>query len=377
MYERRLPLMGRISTVLRLLFAVTIAFYATQQVFPCSTFVLRGKDKLVFGGNLDFFTSRGLVIVNKAGVVKTAFLAPPEKPVSWVSRYGSITFNQMGREFPFGGMNEQGLVVQMMWLEDTDYPQSDERPGIQELQWIQYQLDNAGTVDQVIASDGEIRISRPQAASKLHYLVCDRRGNAATIEFIEGRPVYRTGKTLPVAALTNSIYDECLKFHNAFDSLDAGEQIMRTSYDSKDRFARIARAISDFESQNVGPAVEYAFDVLQSVSAVKRGSHCTVWSIVYDLRNMRLFFKTFENRSIRVIEFDDFDYACSSPALVLDMGKDLSGDVSDEFVEYTLEINEDLVTSVIAAYNRAGFLTEIPDMAVQFLVTYPERLSCE
>jgi penicillin V acylase-like amidase (Ntn superfamily) len=369
--------MRRISSALRLLFAVAIVFYAAQQAFPCSTFVLRGKDKLVFGANLDFFTSRGLVVVNKAGVVKTAFLAPPEKPASWVSRYGSITFNQMGREFPFGGMNEQGLVVQMMWLEDTDYPPPDERPGIQELQWIQYQLDNAATVDQVIASNSEIRISRPQAASKLHYLVCDRSGNAATIEFIEGRFVYRTGKTLPVAVLTNSTYNECLEFHNAFDSLDAGEQIMRTSYDSKDRFARIARAISDFESQDIGPAVEYAFDVLQSVSAVKRGSHCTAWSIVYDLRNMKLHFKTFENRSVRVIELDAFNFTCSSPVLVLDMAEDLSGDVSDKFVEYTPAINEDLVTSVIAAYKEAGFLTEMPDMAVQFLVTYPERLSCE
>jgi choloylglycine hydrolase len=26
----------------------------------------------------------------------------------WTSRYGSITFNQYGREFPSGGINEKG-----------------------------------------------------------------------------------------------------------------------------------------------------------------------------------------------------------------------------------------------------------------------------
>lgn len=370
--------MGRTSGTLRVLFVITIVFYVVwQQAVPCSTFVLRGKDELVFGGNLDFFTSRGLVVINKKGVAKTALLTPPEEPLSWVSMYGSITLNQMGREFPFGGMNERGLVVQMMWLEDTDYPQPDERPGIPELQWIQYQLDNASTVEEVIASDSEIRISGPQAMSKLHYLICDRRGNAATIEFIEGRCVCHTGKTLPVSALTNSTYDECASFLDAFDSLDANEQMMRTSYDSKDRFVRIAGAIRDFESQNITPAVEYAFDVLQSVSALKRGSHCTAWSIVYDVQDMKLFFKTFENRNIRAVEFDRFDFTCSLPALVLDMGRDLSGDTSDKFVEYTPAINEELVTSTIAAYNRAGFLTEIPEMAVQIIVSYPESLRCK
>jgi choloylglycine hydrolase len=32
------------------------------------------------------------------------------KTISWISKYGSITFNQYGREFPTGGMNEKGLV---------------------------------------------------------------------------------------------------------------------------------------------------------------------------------------------------------------------------------------------------------------------------
>ena len=33
-------------------------------------------------------------------------------PASWVSKYGSVTFNQYGRELPTGGMNEAGLVVE-------------------------------------------------------------------------------------------------------------------------------------------------------------------------------------------------------------------------------------------------------------------------
>ena len=67
---------------------------------------------------------------------------PDGNTISWVSQYGSITFNQYGKEFPTGGMNEKGLVVELMWLDGTIYPQPDERPAIGVLQWIQYQLDN-------------------------------------------------------------------------------------------------------------------------------------------------------------------------------------------------------------------------------------------
>ena len=82
-------------------------------------------------------------------------LPPQEKPASWVSRYGSVTFNQYGREFPNGGMNEAGLVVELMWLDDTTYPATDGRPALDCLEWIQYQLDTAATL-----SDHRLRLRR-------------------------------------------------------------------------------------------------------------------------------------------------------------------------------------------------------------------------
>src|SRR4029078_10550574 len=98
----------------------------------------------------------------------------------WRSRYGSITFNQYGKEFPTGGMNEKGLVVELMWLDETKYPSADKRPAIGVLQWIQYQLDNSTTIDEVIATDKKLRISAT-GTTPLHYLVADAYGKVATI----------------------------------------------------------------------------------------------------------------------------------------------------------------------------------------------------
>ena len=140
---------------------------------------------MVFGRNYDWMADEGMVCTNQRGLAKTSMKMPDGNTISWVSRYGSITFNQYGKEFPTGGMNEKGLVVELMWLDGTTYPQPDERPSIGVLQWIQYQLDNHASVEEVINSDSKLRIT--SKGTPLHYLVADADGRAATIEFLNGK----------------------------------------------------------------------------------------------------------------------------------------------------------------------------------------------
>ncbi len=47
---------------------------------------------------------------------------------------------------------ESGLVVEELSYSPTQYPAPDARPALNELQWIQYQLDNHRSVQEVIAS---------------------------------------------------------------------------------------------------------------------------------------------------------------------------------------------------------------------------------
>jgi len=354
-----------------------LLFSINQPCFPCSTFVLKDADGkyLVFGRNWDHFTSKGLIIENKRNVIKTALLMPPDQPVQWISKYGSITFNQIGKEFPYGGMNETGLVVEMMGLENTKYPQPDERPALMEIQWIQYQLDNFSTIEEVIHSNSQIRVS--QALSPLHFLVCDSSGKAATIEFIDGKCVCHTGEELPIPALTNDTYGNCLDFLTAYQDFTYEEKVTHTSLESKDRFVKIARRLEDFKSGDIQPAVEYAFDILSSVGTGKVMGACTAWSVVYDIKNLQIYFKTFENRNIRIIKFSDFDFDCSVPSKILDMSQDLKGDVDDDFVEYSREKNRILIRTVLKIYKDTGFMPNITGGSVYFLVNYPETLQCK
>ena len=143
---------------------------------------------MIFGRNYDWVTEAGMVCTNLKGLSKTSMKTENGETINWVSKYGSITFNQYGKEFPTGGMKEKGLVVELMWLDETKYPANDNRPAVGVLQWIQYQLDNCTSIDEVIATDKKIRIS-PTGTTPLHYLVADANGNAATIEFLNGKIV--------------------------------------------------------------------------------------------------------------------------------------------------------------------------------------------
>src|SRR3954468_12937843 len=143
--------------------------------FACTTFFINKDGQLVFGRNYDWVTETGVVHTNLRDQVKTSLPLENGKTTSWISKWGSVTFNQYGKEFPNGGMNEKGLVIELMWLDKSEYPKTDERPPFSVLQWIQYQLDNCSSVDEVLATDQMIRVVSNGAPQ--HYLLADGNGN--------------------------------------------------------------------------------------------------------------------------------------------------------------------------------------------------------
>src|SRR3954468_16115106 len=194
--------------------AALFLFFTLSLVFTtraCTTFFLQKNGQMVFGKNYDWMTGTGVVNTNLRNLAKSSLPLDGGSILKWTSRYGSTTFNQYGKEFPSGGMNEMGLVVELMWLAGSEYPAKDDRPGLNVLQWIQYQLDNCTTIDEVVATDKNIRIV--STGTPQHYLVADSKGGVATIEFLNGKMVVHRGNQLPYPVLANSTYESSL---NAF-----------------------------------------------------------------------------------------------------------------------------------------------------------------
>jgi penicillin V acylase-like amidase (Ntn superfamily) len=330
----------------------------TTNSLACTTFCLKSKGEVLFGKNYDWMISDGLVMVNKRGVAKTS--VAKENPATWVSKYGNITFNQYGRENPMGGMNEMGLVIELMWLDETQYPARDKRSVIDVLEWIQYNLDTAATTGEVLANAENLRISSPIT---LHYLVNDKAGTAATIEFLDGKLTTHSGDKLPVATLTNDTYDRSIQY--ALSAKDA------TTEGSLDRFARAAGKIREFDRQPriEKEAVDYAFEILSDVAQ----KNSTQWSIVYDQKRGKIYFRTRQAPQVRIIDTRGFDYSCQSPVKILNMNSDKSGDVGPLFADYTFAANRDLIER---SFNGTPFLTKTATAERDKDAAYPETFPC-
>jgi choloylglycine hydrolase len=314
-----------------------LLFLAASATDACTTFCTRG----LFGRNYDFEIGYGMVVVNKRGMQKSSRV---EHGARWTSSYGSVTFNQFGRDNPTGGMNEKGVVVELMWLDGTRYPSRDARPEIGTLEWIQYQLDTAAGVDDVIANAKKVRII--ERGAPLHYLVADANGDVAAIEFLNGELIVHRGDRLPVAALANDPYTRSLT------SMKNG---------AADRFARAAKALP------AATTIDAAFAILDNVAQPS-----TQWSIVYDIRNRAIAWRTAANGARREVRFDAFDFRCASPVRVLDVDAG-RGNVTAMFRDYTRTANETLVRKSTL---ETSFLSDTPEADIVEAARWPERATC-
>ncbi|MGB7842602.1 MAG: linear amide C-N hydrolase [Salinimicrobium sp.] len=340
-------------------------FLLNFNVNACTTFCFRDGDRIVFGRNFDFPVGYGHLLINKRNLHKSGMVRPPEKLLEWTSRYGSVTFNQNGREFPFGGMNERGLVIEQMALNQSQYEDYDERFGLTELQWIQYQLDNSASVEEVIASAKTLRIS-PQSVAKLHFLVADKSGDVATIEFIGGKMVVHRGESLPVKALANDSYEDSMQYLQNFSGFGGNKEIP-VSTAPLDRFVNAAAGLKEFLG---GDPIDYAFDILDRV---RQNDSTTQWSIVYDLNNSEVYFETQKNRETRTLSLSEIDFDCDSPARFVDIDA-VPVDGKLQLRAVSSQENEALINRV---WDEVEFLAPLPLEVRKLYVDFPASVTCE
>jgi len=367
------------QTIIATAIATLVTVSLPLDIPACSVFVLHSDVGPVYGQNLDwveFFP--GHVLVNVRGVEKTVldweghWPAPSERPkTSWVSRYGSVTFTCYGRDFIEGGMNEVGLMVDETNL-TAAYPPDDGRPGVSCAQWMQYQLDNFATVDEVMAHLDDLR---PDGEG-WHYLIADADGNCAVIEYVGGRPLIHTGADLRVAAISNTSYEQGLS-HIPMDKAFGGDIDIASGNDAYGKFLRMTIMIEAYDPTKHRVARDYAFDILESA-----GCDETIRSVVYDAPARCVAWRTPSNASIRWLAFASLDFSPSAPTRFVDVETPNSGEVSEELTEYSIEENRKLVRAVLDSGERSASTTELLaergltyDEALEMIALHPESNS--
>ena len=317
----------------------------SQGGLSCSTFMLKHGSEQIFAHNLDMQTViKGVVVVNKRKVYKigrswdelTSSKKANTPKIAWTSKYGSITVNPITREFPDGGMNEAGLCIWEMGFGKTKFVENGSRPKLFMAQWMQYVLDNFKSVDQVIESASDITLD----GWGWHFFTGDRDGKCAAIEFIDGEPVVHTGDSLPVTALMNTEYSQELSTLNTYKGFGGDQEIPASDKKDPDsRFVKAAYMLKSCKPSDASSIIDYGFSILRQLEIVIDQTKWTQWSIVCDMKRLRVYFRTSVSKDIRFVSFDAFDFSNESPVKILDINADLSGNVAIKFKDYTPSAN--------------------------------------
>ena len=341
-----------LKTAILLLIASMISISSS---FACSTFKLQKGDSLVYGHNLNEadIGVPGLVFINKRGIFKTGktwseIISKDQSNVSnhvWISRYGSVTFNNFGRDFPDGGMNEEGLFIWEM-NEDTKYPKNENLPKLNQMNWMQYILDNFTTTAEAIKCASEIEID----GWGWHFFVGDAQGNTAAIEFLNGEIIIHTGEYMPIAGLFNNSYEremEVLKYYQGF-----GGNYEPTINDPKvPRFVKTAVLTRDYNPTE--SIVNYGLKMLHQLMVNDEPE----WSILFDVRKKDIYFRTRINPEVKTFSMSQIDFSNDSPTLVVNMDIKKGGNVYNLFESYTKEIMRDFTKNIMVPLFPETFFT--------------------
>jgi penicillin V acylase-like amidase (Ntn superfamily) len=316
------------------------------------------KNGLLFGTNFDNSFRPGLLYVNKRGVSKSGWpLDEQETPATWTSKYGGVTIHTAPYQYAWAGMNEAGLVISTMQLDETRVPPPDNRPSLVSAAWVQYVLDTCTTVDDIIAAERQVRLNYGVD----HYLACDATGQCLTVEFLEGKPVYHRGEVLPLKALMAGWpYARCFEQRRDGAAPGSAPSILAG------RLARIDKMLRAYQPKDAKADVDYAFHILKEVSAPN-----TTWSLVFDLPRRTMFIRTYKNARVRHIDLTDLDFSCRAPVMMLDVHAEVAGDLVDHFQEYSPDVTMRHALQAIKFHKP-----DIPEETVRQMVQHLESFTC-
>lgn len=271
--------------------------------------------------------------------------------VQWTSKYGSVIAT--GYEVSTtDGMNEKGLVANLLWLVESKYPQpSVGKPSMAISVWAQYVLDNYATVNEAVdalqSEPFEVVTANVPGEDRLatvHLAISDATGDSAIFEWINGREVIHHGRQYQV--MTNSpTFDQQLALNTYWQGI-GGTVMLPGTNRSADRFARASfyiNAIPKAEAPDV--LVASVFSVIRNVSVPygittpdQPNISSTRWRTVSDQKRKIYYFESARTPNVFWVDLKKVDFSAESGKVMkLDLGRDqtkvYAGDALGSFQE--------------------------------------------
>lgn len=339
-----------IQSIIALTFSTTVAEACTRVLYS-------GQDSTVITGrSMDWMEDMhsDLWLFPK-GMKRTG--SAGSNSITWTSKYGSVIvagYNAGSAD----GMNEKGLVANMLYLAESDYGKpADDKPRLSISAWAQFVLDNYGSVAEAVVSLAKepfalIAPVLPNGSpAQLHLSLSDPSADSAILEYVGGKLLIHHGKQFQV--MTNSpIYNKQLAL-NAYWEEIGGLTFLPGTNRASDRFARasfLVGAIPKELDKNFITAVpdkDFRNQAIASVTGVMRGVSVplgittpgqpniasTLWRTISDHKNLTYCFDSATSPNIFWVQLADLDLKEGAPVkkLTVSGGKIYSGNASKLF----------------------------------------------
>jgi choloylglycine hydrolase len=270
--------------------------------------------------------------------------------VQWKSKYGSVITSSWDIASS-DGMNEKGLVGNLLWLVETQYPNFEENKNKRCLAislWLQYVLDNFSTVNEVV---NELKkeefivvsdfIPGTNIFATVHLSVSDSTGDNAIFEYINGKLVIHHDSSY--VTMTNSpTFEEQLAINTYWKNIPGTVMLPGTNR-AADRFVRASYYIQAIpQTDNTRVATASVFSVIRNCSVplgisseTEPNISSTRWRTVADQKNRIYYFDNVLNPNVVWVDFKQIDFSEKGKIMKLSLSnnENYSGECSKKFKE--------------------------------------------
>ena len=341
-----LPLARFVHYTFACLIATAMSFSADPAI-ACSRVLYRGPDGAVITGRtMDWYQP-----------LKTNLWAFPaglerdgnggKNSLTWTSEYGSVVamcYDNLSAD----GMNEKGLVANVLYLSSSDYPDiEDGRPVLSMAAWAQYVLDSFSTVEETVTAlrkeSFQLRGLTIPGGHKatVHLAISDATGDSAVFEYLHKTLVIHHGRQFTV--MTNDPpYDQQLALNEYWKEI-GGSTMLPGTERAADRFVRAQYYLGESpQTTDETKQVASVFSVIRNVSVPIGASHpekpnvsTTLWRTVADQSRLIYYFELTDRPNIFWVELEKLNFRKGQPArrLHVEGGPVMAGEVSTQFVE--------------------------------------------
>ncbi|MEO3358042.1 linear amide C-N hydrolase [Acinetobacter haemolyticus] len=319
-----------------------------QTVHACTRAVYLGNnDHIITARSMDWKVDVGTNLwIMPSGIERDSNAGP--KSLKWKSKYGSVIATGYDISTT-DGMNEAGLVANVLWLVESQYPDTKKsnKPQLSISAWAQYVLDNFSTVAEAVKTLEKEpfdlitdNVPGEQRLTTLHLSISDKTGDSAIIEYIGGKQVIHHNKKYQV--MTNSpTFDQQLALNTYWQQI-GGTVMLPGTNRAADRFARASFYINAIpKNDNPKDAIASVFSVIRNASvpyglntAEEPNISSTRWRTVADHKQQLYFFESAVSPNVFWIDLKKINFK-DGITRKLDLGKDqqntFAGDATNQF----------------------------------------------